>query len=200
MIRYLIIFPVLLFATIFGIGIYLQPNNLSGCNGQISQVAPCQPVDAIIVVSGGDTNARTDKAIELYKDGWSNKLIFSGAAEDKLGPSNAAVMEKRAETAGIPKSMIYVDESSETTHQNAANVQTILTYHNIHSVILVTSGYHQRRANLEFSKLVPNISIKNDPVANDRDWSIWWWTGPRGWTLAVTELFKIILFYFGVGQ
>lgn len=200
MIRYLIFFPLLIIAIIIAISIYLQPDDLRGCKEQVSTTAPCQPVDAIVAVSGGDTNARTDEAIRLYKNNWSKTLIFSGAAQDKSGPSNAAAMASRAEIQGVPASAILMDESSDTTVQNAENSGAIFTSHNIKSIILVTSGYHQRRASLEFHKLGSGVKIFNHPVATDQDWSWWWWTNPRGWTLAVTELFKIVLFYFGVSQ
>jgi uncharacterized SAM-binding protein YcdF (DUF218 family) len=185
-------------AIIIAISMYLQPNDLANCAATPSTVASCAPVDAIVAVSGGDTNARTDEAIKLYQNGWAHTLIFSGAAQDKTGPSNAAAMQSRAIAAGIPQSAIYLDEASETTKQNAENTQTIFTAHNIKSIILVTSGYHQRRASLEFTKMTSGVVIENHPVATDQDWSFWWWTSPRGWTLAVTELFKILAFNFGV--
>lgn len=196
--RYLIIFPILVIAIIIGLSVYLQPNDLQGCNDKVSLQAPCQVVGAIVAVSGGDTNARTDEAIKLYKNGWSDILIFSGAAQDKSGPSNAVAMKTRAVVAGVPKSVIYLDEYSETTKQNAENTQTIFTSLNIHSIILVTSGYHQRRASLEFNKRDENVKILNHPVASDRDWSMWWWTNPHGWALAVSEFVKIVAFNFGV--
>ena len=40
----------------------------------------CRKADAIVVVSGGDTNARTDEAIKLYKEGWAPLIVVSGAA------------------------------------------------------------------------------------------------------------------------
>jgi hypothetical protein len=70
-------------AVIIGISIYLQPNDLITCNDTVSTNSPCQAVDAIVAISGGDTNARTDEAIRMYKNGWSDTLIFSGAALDK---------------------------------------------------------------------------------------------------------------------
>lgn len=200
MIRLFIIFPLLVIITILGLGSYLQPNDLKDCQGIVSNVSPCQAVDAIVAVSGGDTNARTDKAIQLYKSGWAKLLIFSGAAEDKSGPSNAAAMRMRALAANVPSSAIYIDENSETTKQNAENTKNIFDQLKINSIILVTSGYHQMRASLEFNKRADNVTIYNDPVETDTDWSIWWWTNPRGWSLAFSELFKIVLFNFGVSQ
>lgn len=198
MIRALVIIILGVAAVIIGLSLYLQPNDLSKCDPTPSIVAPCAAVDAIVAVSGGDTNARTDQAISLYKHGWSSYLIFSGAAQDKTGPSNAAAMRVRAVAAGVPSSHIYLDEGSETTKENAVNVETIFTEHNIKSVILVTSGYHQRRASLEFHKVSTGISVYNDPVLTDDDWSFWWWVTPRGWWLAIGEFVKISIFEVSV--
>lgn len=198
MIRLLLFIPLLIVAAIVGLSVYLQPNDLRNCSDTPTINSTCQPVDAIVAVSGGDTNARTDQAIQLYKNHWAPVLVFAGAAQDKSGPSNAEAMQERAMEQGVPSSAILLDEASETTKENAENSKTIFESHGINSIILVTSGYHQRRANLEFSKRAENVVVKNYPVYNDRDWSFWWWLSPRGWTLATTELFKIILFTFGV--
>lgn len=197
MIRFLIVVPLFIIAIIVAISLYLQPNDLVGCGDTPSLTDNCSSVDAIVVISGGDTNARTDEAVKLFQNGWAPKLVLSGAAEDKSGPSNAAAMQARALSSGVPQSAILLDESSQTTKQNAKYVQPIFTANDISSIILVTSGYHQKRASLEFNKNNSNIYIKNHPVLSDKDWSLWWWTSPHGWTLAVTELFKTIVFYAG---
>lgn len=196
MIRFLIGFVILITIIIIAISAYLQPNDITLCNNVISGTGPCQKVDAVVAISGGDTNARTDEAIRLYKDGWTNTLIFAGAAQDKSGPSNASVMRDRAIDAGISASNIFIDEESETTKQNAQNTQSIFQSQNIKTIILVTSGYHQRRATLEFAKYNPDVIVYNNPVSSDHDWSFWWWTTPRGWALAVTELSKIVALNF----
>jgi uncharacterized SAM-binding protein YcdF (DUF218 family) len=180
---------------IFCISMYLQPNDIKSCDKSPSFGANCQIVDAIVAVSGGDTEARANQAINLYKNGWSNKLIFSGAAQDKSGPSNAAVMKSLAINAGVPESDILIDEYSETTGENAVNSQTIFAENNIKRVILVTSGYHQRRASLEFNKRTGDVVILNSPTQTDKDWSFWWWLTPRGWWLATSEIVKIVVFY-----
>jgi uncharacterized SAM-binding protein YcdF (DUF218 family) len=198
MIRFLIVLGVIITAIIVGISLYLQPNDLAGCTDTPTTSGACKSVDAIIAVSGGDTNARTDEAIRLYKAGWAPLLIFAGAAEDKTGPSNAAAMKTRALKAGVSEVAISIEEASETTRENAQNSQMIFAEKGIRSVILVTSGYHQRRATLEFHKQAPDMTIVNHPVASDQDWSMWWWTAPRGWTLATGELIRIVMFHAGV--
>lgn len=198
MIKYLVIALVSVVLVIAGLSAYLSPDDLRSCHGHITGQAPCEPVDAIVAVSGGDTSARTASAIDLYKQGWAPKLIFSGAAEDKTGPSNARVMRLQAIQAGVPESAILIEEYSETTKQNAEKTETIFDKNNIRSIILVTSGYHQRRASLEFHKRSQGrVAILNHPDSNDKDWSPWWWTTERGWYLAISEFFKSMLFYVG---
>jgi uncharacterized SAM-binding protein YcdF (DUF218 family) len=195
MIRHLILLVFIAGAVILGLGTYLQPDDLGGCGQTPGTDINCRVVDAIVAVSGGDTEARTNQAVSLYKNGWSKTLIFSGAAQDKTGPSNAAAMKTIALSAGVPVSDIFIDEYSETTKQNAENTQTIFIERNIKSVILVTSGYHQRRASLEFNKRANDVNILNHPVLTDKDWSWWWWMKPYGWLLAISEIAKIAVFY-----
>ena len=191
--KWLISIPIVLVALIVGISFYLQPNDFIGCSERpLDGSGKCESADAIVVVSGGDTPSRTAEGIRLFKNGWANSLVLAGAAKDKTGLSNAAAMRLQAISEGVPEDAIYLDEYSETTEQNAVNVQSIFDRHNFDKVILVTSGYHQQRANLEFKKTTDSVEILNHPVLNDRDWSIWWWTNPRGWWLAGGELVKII--------
>ena len=191
---------VLLVALIVGISVYLQPNNYIGCGEKPVSGSQCDKADAIVVVSGGDTEARTAAGISLYKNGWADYLVLSGAAFDKSGPSNAAAMKLQAEDAGVPASAILIDEDAANTQQNAENTQSIFEENSFGDVILVTSGYHQRRASLEFNKGAETVTIRNYPVLQDEDWNWYWWVTPRGWWLAGGEVAKIIAFYFGVSS
>lgn len=179
---------VLLAAIIVGLSVYLQPNDMRGCE-IINIEDRCPNADAIVVVSGGDTLARADHAIRLFHDGWADKLIFSGAAQDTSGPSNAAVMRQHAISSGVPTQDIYIEDKSVNTQQNATNSSRIFEDNSIDSIILVTSGYHQRRASLEFNQNT-DVAVFNNPLYSDKDWSRFWWLTPRGWYLAVSEFFK----------
>ncbi|MDB5183896.1 MAG: exported protein of unknown function [Candidatus Saccharibacteria bacterium] len=201
------LFGGLLFIVIFAaiaisaIGAYLGPDGLSRCDPYPSTKDDCQAVDAIVAISGGDTSARTAQAIDLYKHQWAQLLVFSGAAQDTSGPSNAEAMKRQAIAAGVPEADVLLDETSQTTKQNASNAIALFTQHDIRSVILVTSAYHQRRAGLEFGQRAGSaIKIINHPVRTDDQWSPWWWLTPTGWWLAISELFKILVFYMGVSR
>ncbi len=183
---------------ISSISIYLTPDDLKSCK-QNTAFGECTRVDAIVSVSGGDTNSRADEAIKLYKDGWAPRIIFSGAAADPTGPSNAEAMSRRAIKSGVPESAVVAEEFSRTTAENALNTSEFIQEQSIKNIILVTSAYHQRRASLEFSSILgPSVAIANHPVPTDKDWvGFLWWTTGRGWWLAGGELVKIIAFYGG---
>lgn len=187
-----------IFLLIGGTGAYLAPDSLRSCDDAPAGTGRCRTADAIITVSGGDTSARTREAVALYQQGWGEKLIFSGAAADKSGPSNASAMRTYAVAAGVPPTDILTEELSETTRENAENTQALLRQNDITDVILVTSAYHQRRAGLEFeARAAGEVSLRNHPVQNDNQWGRFWWLTSEGWYLAATELAKIIAFYFG---
>jgi uncharacterized SAM-binding protein YcdF (DUF218 family) len=201
MIRFFIVIPIFLIVLISLVGVYLQPNDFKKCSeAPNANIAGCESADALVVLSGGDTHARVDKSIDLFNKGWSSKIVFSGAAQDKSGPSNAKAMKTRAVNAGIDADRIILDETSESTKENAINSCTIFKTEKISNAIIVTSGYHQRRAVLEFHNYCDSVGLRNYPESQDKDWSFWWWTNYRGWSLAISELAKNIELSLGVNK
>lgn len=179
---------------------YLGPDDLAGCGSTPDNKSfntGCHEVGAIVAISGGDTSARAEEAIRLYKNGWATRLVFSGAAMDKTGPSNAFTMRQKAIKESVPIGAIIVEEESVNTKENATNTLALLQKNNFERIILVTSAYHQRRASLEFDKRTEGtpLFIVNHPVKHDDQWSETWYLTPRGWWLTVGELVKIIGFY-----
>lgn len=199
-----IITIVCLVVLVISVTIYLSPDDLKGCGKKPLVDQPgrkCQDVDAVVAISGGDTKARTAEAIKLYHNGWAKYLIFSGAAADKTGPSNADVMKEQAIAAGVPEDVIFVEGDAKTTRENAILTQKIFTSKNVKKIILVTSSYHQRRASVEFKRNISSdITLYNHPVPNDAQWTWYWWATPYGWQLAVSEIVKIIMVYMGASK
>jgi len=193
--RWIISIVLIFFAFVTATSLYLQPNDFVGCGNRPTGKGRCVAADAIVGISGGDTRARTESAIQLWKNGWGTYLIFSGAAQDKSGPSNAEAMEHQAVSEGVPAGVIHLEEYASSTEQNAENTDAIFDKLGAHTVILTTSGYHQRRAELEFKKYDSDVKILNHPVLSDSDWSFWWWLTGHGWWLAIGELVKVALFY-----
>ena len=152
-----------------------------------------EKADAIVAISGGDTTARTEEAVNLYKDKWSDKLILSGAALDPTSKSNAKAMKEIAVSMGVKPQDVYLDEFSRNTRDNAKNVGGIIAEKGIKTIILVTSPYHQRRAYLEFNRVLPDdVKIINhsapDESWNRRDW----WKTPKNFFLTLSESVKTL--------
>lgn len=154
------------FGVFLGTGFYLSPQD------------ELQKVDAIVVVSGGQTTSRASKGIELYKEGYAPKIVFSGAALDD-GPSNAFAMRDQALASGIPLKDITIDEKSQNTYENAVNTKNILNEIGAKNIILVTSPYHQRRANTTFEHVLGSDYKVIGISAFDDRWSksSWWHKG-----------------------
>ena len=193
---WVIVAVVVFVAVLFGIKVSLGPDSLKNCSNNPSDVAPCEKADAIVAVSGGNTNQRTEHAINLYKKGWADKLIFSGADSDPSRPSNAANMRDQAIRSGVPEEAILLDETSQNTHENAVNVVSILEEIGAKNVILVSSSYHMRRVEIEFRDSSDNISFRTSPAQSESIWENWW-ISPRGWWLAFYEIGGIVLHYVG---
>src|SRR5439155_83701 len=120
----------------------------------------------------GDTGARVETAISIWKAGYAPVLIFSGASSDPQSASSAELMKRTALAAGVPASSIVVEGSSATTEENATNVAQIMRAQGLHTAILVTSPYHQRRAALLFTREfdAAGLVFRNHPADDpDRD-------------------------------
>ncbi len=137
---------------------------------------PLEKVDAIVAISG-DTGARADTAITLWKAGWAPLIVFSGAAIDPESVSSAEIMRREALRQGVPESAVLAEGASTTTEENAAEVAKLMAGRKLHSAILVTSPYHQRRAAFEFHRAFDprGLVFRNHP-ASDPEWNafLWW--------------------------
>jgi uncharacterized SAM-binding protein YcdF (DUF218 family) len=164
---------------------------LYGLTSFITSEDTLKKADAIVAVSGGDTIARAMKAVTLYQQGYAPLVVFSGAAADPSSPSNARVMQELAIKSGVPSSVIRIDELSRDTKENAKGIKNILI--GSKTVILVTSEYHQKRANKELQEVLPSVEIIDTP-AEDKNWSsATWWLTPYGWWITVGEVAKNVL-------
>ena len=153
---------------------------------------PLRPADVIVALSG-DTGARTETAVELWRRAYAPLIIFAGASEDPNSVASGELMKREAMTLGVPEAAILVEPSSNTTQENAREVAGLMKARGLASAILVTSPYHQRRAaNLFAAEFGPaKLTFTNFP-ARDPEWdpNTWWLHEPAR-TLTVVELAKL---------
>ena len=168
----------------FGLGNWLNYEQMGACGSAPDNSENCKKADVIIAISGGDTTARAEKAINLYRQNFAKNIIFSGAAADPSSPSNAKVMYDLAVKKGVPQSAIKLDETSENTRQNSENVAKILKENGWTNAILVSENYHLRRAYTNFVGADAQANFRTTAAKNQ----IFWWAEPRGWILIISEI------------
>ena len=103
---------------------------------------------------------RLPKAIQLYKQGRANKILFSGGViweGNKL--SEAQLLKEKAIEQGIPEEDIIVEDISLHTKENVLASLLVLDrafyLHNIKRIIVVTTNFHMRRFHLTLKTFMP---------------------------------------------
>ena len=153
---------------------------------------PLVKSDVIVAVSG-DAGPRTATAVALWKAGFAPLILFSGASSDPDSVSSAEIMKREALRQGVPEAAILVEPLSATTEENAKRTAELMTDRGLHTAILVTSPYHQRRAALLFGRAFTpaGLTFRNHP-ASDPDWDPdRWWMHEPSRTLTLVELAKL---------
>lgn len=185
-----VVAAVLVGAAVLGLIRFVSIDDLKAC-GETPTTGQCARADAIVVVSGGDTRARTKGAVELYKNGWADTLIVSGAAQDDDSPSNAAAMRQQAISEGVPPGAILIDEAARNTNQNAVGAAELAKVQEVRNIIVVTSPYHLARATLAFEREFAGVgTVRSHPSGFDNNWPSDWWLTQHGWWLVGSELVK----------
>lgn len=106
---------------------------------------------------------RVDKGIELYNAGYAPILLFTGGGT----PVESEVMAIYAQGLGINKEVIFQENKSTTTIENAENCKSIMANNDWKTAIIITSPYHSKRAFLIFRRydydfvIVPSKSVEN---------------------------------------
>lgn len=110
----------------------------------------------------GKTADRIAQAVELYKNSKIKKILISGGEISVLGKTQKKEVEEIAKyliISGVPKDSIFMETHARNTKENAENCSKILKKHfKNQTYLLITSGFHLRRANACFEK----VGIKVD--------------------------------------
>ncbi len=134
-----------------------------------------KPSDAIILLEG-DGFYRFQKAVELYKNGFGKKIVFSGAIVQKeYGSYPFEEIKPYIINAGVPEEDLIHEDNSLQTLQQAVEVVRIAEENGWKRLALVASHEHQYRAYLTFLRRVldskSGIILYNAPVRN-LDWFV----------------------------
>jgi uncharacterized SAM-binding protein YcdF (DUF218 family) len=169
--------------------------------------APVAHADIIVMMSGSATfHERAQHAAQLYNEGRAPKIILtndnleSGWSEkEQRNPFYYERAKDELIQLGVPEHNIEVlmDPILGTYHE-ACLIKVYSESHNIHSIVVVTSGYHSRRALFTFQKVFSDTAteVGIDPVAAgiDTPSPATWWYKSFGWQVVGEEYGKLLCY------
>jgi len=170
--------------------------------------AEVQSPDAIIVLSGSSTYLeRASWAAQLYREGraplivLTNDGVISGwdHREDR-NPLFYELSMRLMQQEGVPSTHIQVAPGQAVgTYDESVLVREFAFEHRLHRLLIVTSGYHSRRALWSIRRACEGSGIEIGIDSAPPGWqtpSPWvWWSKRRGWKLVAGEYVKMIYYW-----
>jgi vancomycin permeability regulator SanA len=113
-----------------------------------------QPADVILVLGSAvwpneqpspSLRARTERAIELYQEGYAPYLLLSGGL-GRYPPEEAEVMRRLVTAAGIPEEALLLDKEAHSTWESVEKARQIMEQEGWKSLIVVSDPFHMERA------------------------------------------------------
>ncbi len=122
--------------------------------------------DAIIVLGAGGRGSkpspvfreRINHAVNLYKQGYSRFIIFTGGRGFLQEPGEAVIAKNYAVKKGVPIQSILIENMSKNTYENLLFAKYIADKYNLKTFIIVSDPYHLKRA-MEISEDIGLISV-----------------------------------------
>jgi len=120
---------------------------------KIGEEAIPQPADVIIVLGAAvwpqgpspALQARIDRAVELYNQGYADKIILSGGL-GKNPPTEAEAMKVSMLRSGVETSAIHLEKEATNTIENIKYSKEIMEEYGWQSAIIVSDSFHMKRA------------------------------------------------------
>jgi len=170
------------------------------CAGHFLEAPASSPVKAdLLVALGGDNGARADKALELYRKGFSPRLLLTGP--DSHSKTRAAYLNIRARylvDEGVPENAILFDRGSRNSREEALNTLRLMQAMKLDRVLVVSDPPHLRRLGRVWGKAFAGSGKEFFLVATDMDdWDAahWWRTSPNA-QFVFAEYIKLAYYFF----
>ncbi len=142
-----------------------------------------QNADAIVVLTGG--KGRVEEGVRLFRDSRAELLVFVG-----VDPSVRKSDLYRPRRDDPSSDNVILEKSSRNTLENSIYGRDILVRSGVHSVLLITSRYHLKRASILFRNSLPtDIAIIPYPVDSVNLKESWWSHG-GSFQLLFREFYK----------
>ena len=148
----------------------------------------------IIIVPGSSQINIIKKAVDLYKLGFSKKIIFTGSFNEKIQKYESEFGKEYALSMGVNKKDIYVENKSTNTKENAVYARKIIDKYGLSSnkIILPCKTYHSMRVKMTFVSEFPKSKLIIMPVIDQRNITKNnWWKDDNKLEIVMEEVEKI---------
>jgi uncharacterized SAM-binding protein YcdF (DUF218 family) len=142
--------------------------------------------DAIVVLTGG--KGRVEEGVRLFRNSRAKFLFFVG-----VDPSVVKSDLYRPRPGDPSADNVILEKSSRNTLENSIFGRDVLMHSGVHSILLITSRYHLKRASILFRNSLPtDITIIPYPVDTVNLKESWWSHG-GSFQLLFREFYKYCL-------
>ena len=150
-----------------------------------------QPVDAIVVLTGGDV--RLAEGFALLDKGLAKKLLISGVSNGVDMPMLLQTLNGTPQpTQAVLDCCVTLGYDARSTEGNARESLRWLGENNFTTIRLVTANYHMNRSLLEFRRVMPQITIIANPVFPKQMQDPYWFAHPGTVFLLFNEYHKYL--------
>lgn len=146
--------------------------------------------DGIVALTGGAD--RVARALQLLVDGAAPRLLVSGVGH---GTDVATLAHAAGLDPATLAERVVLGHTAETTAGNAEETAAWARAHGLHSLLVVTAGYHMPRALLELGRMLPDVTMLPVPVQPP---AMRGRGDPAVWRLLAGEYTKYLLVRLGV--
>jgi len=157
-------------------------------------------VDLIVALTGGQ--GRLKEALAFLEENRGKYLLISGVP---VGLRLDSILKANG-VANFPaflQNRILLGNESDSTFENAIEVREVAERVSAHSLVIVTSNYHMRRAlrliRSEFAKR-PRLEVPlySYPVESRNFEARSWWWSPTSWSILLWEYVKSLPVRWGL--
>lgn len=163
--------------------------------------------DALVVLAGSAAYVeRTARAAELYREGRAPVVILTNdgqlsgwSNESQNNPTFVERARRELVRGGVPAERIEtLPRRVGSTHDEAVLLREYAGERRLRSLLVVTSGYHSRRALWTFRRAFEGSGVevgvsKVEPGLQTPTPGMWW-LSPRGWRAVAGEYVKIVYY------
>jgi uncharacterized SAM-binding protein YcdF (DUF218 family) len=150
----------------------------------------------VIVVLAGDTDRRPERGFELLDQGFAAHLLLDVPAGGRIyGSTEPELAQRWLERLPHADAMNICPTNGLSTKIETRDVERCLEGHGWHSVLIVTSDFHTRRAWSTFRRQLPAYQFRVAASHNDPEFGVDWWRHRQWAKVNLDEWLRLIWWY-----